>query len=432
MRSLIVAVSFGVVIGIAAVSPSRAGELADSGRAAAFLSHAMRHFNSAEYREALRLFDKLDSSQSDNSLDYYRGVCYYQLGSYASAIACLRKVGRSDSLYALASFYLAETMVAVHDLRAAVASLESSLAADSSYLPARLEYIKTLCAIDSFRKAEQFVNERENDDEALALAQQLVITKNFNDAYPYLAQVVSRDTSNSLGHLLLGEVYYQTQKYAYAARVYLWMLSAFGPTPFVLKRLALCYGNMDGRPNLEKAIAAMSRCLAVSRDTSGNDLEHIGAWYYKLEKYDSTELYFRHAVERDPSDPGARLNMGLTLMKLGRHDDAIKSISLAYSLSKKSMGFSISILKSLGAAELRANKIAAAIKDYRLVLRIHPSDPEAAYGLGVAFDQARDTLDAVYWYKRYMSIKDKSGLNPEFIEYVESRIDSLSAKRNEQ
>lgn len=112
-------------------------------------SSAIAHFNSAEYRDALRLFDELSSSGSDSSLDYYRGVCFYQLGNYAGAIANLRRVGRSDSLFGRASFYLAETMLAVYDLRAAIASFRNSLAADSSYLPARLEYIRVLCAVDS-------------------------------------------------------------------------------------------------------------------------------------------------------------------------------------------------------------------------------------------------------------------------------------------
>lgn len=429
MRSGTVAALFVVITAMAGVSYASGAASADSGRVAALFNRAMREFNTTDYRAALKIFERIDSAEHPNVVKYYKGVCLFQVGDYGSAIYCLSGLNREDTLYALASYYLGGTMLALHNPHGAVTFLENSLDADSSYLPARLEYIRTLCAVDSFEKAEQFANENENEDEALTLAQELVSMKKFADVYPYLALVVSVDSTNTLGRFLLGETYFQTGKYPDAERIYSWIASSFRPSPFVVRRLALCYGNMPGRGSRGKAISLMSRYLAVSRDTSTEDLEHIGAWYYQLATYDSAESYFRQAIKYNFSDPQARLNLGLALMKLGKYNEAIKSMSLAYSLSKSSMKFSLSILTSLGSTELMAKRIPAAIRDFKIVLRIEPNDPEAAYGLGLVYDQARDTLDAVYWYKRFMSIEDKSGLNPDFKAYADSRIDSLSEKK---
>lgn len=331
-------------------------------------------------------------------------------------------------MYVLAAYYLAETMLALDKPEAALRFLVSCLSKDSSYAPARLEYVRALCAVDSFKEAQKFVRRNDNEDEALALAQALVKAKMYEDAYPYLALVVSADSTNALGRLLLGETYFRTGKYSYAEKVYSWVDSSFGASPFVIRRLALCYGNMKGRGSRDKAIVLMSRYLAVSRDTTAEDLEHIGAWYYQLAEYDSAEFYFRLTTKHHPSDPQARLNLGLALLKLGQYNRAVKSISLAYSLSKNSMGFGISILKSLAAAELRDKDYSRSIGNYSLIHEIDPDDAEAVYGLGLAYDQSGSISRALYWYRRFVSMKSRAGLNADFAEYARSRIESLIVK----
>ncbi len=392
-------------------------------------NRAVECLKSGEYRKALTLFNGLNSPDSESAISYYRGICFYQLGDYGDGVVSLRNLNPEDSLYPLASFYMAETMLALHNPQAARKYLENSLAGDSSYAPARLEYIRTLCAIDSFRIAEQFVKGADNEDEVLTLAQGLVEAKKYEEAYPFLALVTARDSTNTLAGLLLGETYFQSQKYAYAEKVYFRMLSAFGASPFVLHRLTLCYGNMDGRENLEKAINLMHRYMAVSRDTTGDDLGRIGTWYYQLADYDSAESYFRLAIANDFSDPQARLNLGLALMRLGKYDDAIKSMSLAYALSKGSMGFSLSILKSLAAAELRAKGYSRAIRNYRLILEIDPADGEAVYGLGLGYDQSGDTAKAVYWYRKFVSMEASPAVNEDFVKYARLRLESLGVRK---
>lgn len=431
MRKSAVVVSSIVVAVIGLASSAMGSVPADSGHAAALFDRAIKDFNSTDYRGALKRFERIEDEKAEDVVTYYKGACLYQIGNYAGAIDCLSSLGRNDTMYVHAAYYLAETMLALDNPHSALRFLVRALSKDSSYAPARLEYVRTLCAVDSFREAEHFVRRTENEDEALALAQALVKAKRYGDAYSYVALVVSTDSTNTLGRLLLGEIYFQTGKYSYAEKVYSMIASSFGASPSVLRRVALCYGNMPGRRNQEKAISMMSRYLAVSCNTAAEDPKHIGAWYYQLAEYDSAENYFRQTIGYDSSDPQARLNLGLALMKLGRYDEAINSMSLAYTLSKNSMGFSISILKSLAAAELRSKEYSRAIRNYSLIHELNPDDCEAVYGLGLAYDQSGKTAEALYWYRKFVSMKSQPGMNADFDEYARSRIDSLKVKRND-
>ncbi|HQT92241.1 MAG TPA: hypothetical protein PL001_09485, partial [Candidatus Kryptobacter bacterium] len=158
-------------------------------------NRAVQCFNSTDYRTALKIFANVDTEGNNSFVRYYLGACSYQIGDYKGAMKYLSAVAVEDSLYPFASFYQAETMIALHNPGAALEFLSRSLCRDSAYAPARLEYIRTLCAVDSFQAAEQFVGRQCREDEALTLSKELVGAKKFDDAYPFLVLVVTRDST---------------------------------------------------------------------------------------------------------------------------------------------------------------------------------------------------------------------------------------------
>ena len=270
---------------------------------------------------------------------------------------------------------------------------------------------------------------RNGEGEALTLCQGLLSAKRYEDAYPFLAGLVARDSTNTLANLMLAETYYETQKYSYAAHTYSSFLETFGQSPFVIRRLSLCYGKMGKKADFETAISLMRRYFTLAKDTSSEDLENLGTWYYNLSKFDSAEVYFRSTVERDSLDAQARLNLGLALLQLGELKDAIDNMKFAYALSKNTLTFSLSVLKGIAAAEMRQNNYDEVIRSYRRVLEIDPEDGEAMYGLGLAYDQSRRFKEAVYWYKEFVAMEHGSGMNDPFEEYAKRRIKEISAEK---
>ena len=271
-------------------------------------------------------------------------------------------------------------------------------------------------------------DEDEEEEEAITLCQGLLSANRYEDAYPFLARLVARDSTNTLANLMLAETYYETQKYSYAAHTYSSFLETFGQSPFVIRRLSLCYGKMGKKADFETAISLMRRYFTLAKDTSSEDLGNIGTWYYNLSKFDSAEVYFQLAVERDASDPQARLNLGLALLQLGELEDAIENMKLAYSLSKNMLAFDLSVLKSIAAAEMRQKNYDEAIRSYGRVLEIDPDDGEAVYGLGLAYDQSNRFKEAVYWYRKFVEMKTASSINEPFTKYARLRLKELSPR----
>lgn len=409
---------------VAEATPGPRSAQADS---AVQFGAAVRYFNSAEYKKALALFDRLTPADSTAGLNYYRGVCLYQLGDYRRGLESLAAVDSADSLYPLASYYGAEIMIAVHNLPEAVRLLETVVARDSTYNPARVELVNALCAEGKYSDAEDFAKGRFDVREVLALCDGLLAARKYHETYPFIAELLAADSSNAAAHLMLAEVCYNTDKFRSASKEYSFVLDNFGASPYVIKRLALCHGKMKGKDNLETAISLMNRYLELSKDTTSDDVGTIGLWYYDMGDYKSAESYFKTAVASDTLDPQARLNLGLALMQLNRPREAIRSMRVAYDLSKSTLSFSLSILKSIAAAEIRVKDYRGAINSYRKVIEMDPEDGEALYGLGLAYDQSHHVKEAVYWYRRFLrsgTLTDKA-----FSRYAKNRLGELASGR---
>lgn len=340
---------------------ARASASTQSDRLAGF-NRAVKYYNSANYRTALKLFLELNRERANPVLSYYTGVCSYELGDYKRALSFLSTLEVKDSLFSFANYYEAETMIALQNPAEAVEYLKISLSKDSTYTLTRIELIKTLCNLNRFDEAEEFARKSNSEVESMTLCQCLLGANKYEDAYRFLAGLITQDSTNALAKIMLAETYYETQKYSLAADEYSSILETSGQSPLLIRKLSLCYGNMGGKQNLEVAVNMMKRYFKLAADSSSEDLENIGTWYFDLSEFGSAELYFRSAVRSDSLNASAHFNLGLTLLKSDKLNEAEEHLSQAYSLSQGSMRFSMSVLKSLAAAELRKKNYGDAIE----------------------------------------------------------------------
>lgn len=410
------------------VSISRAATVSDSTKSdsPARFNQAIKYFNAANYHGAAKIFNELDHGRSYPLLNYYVGVCSYETGNYKNALNFLSTLGPNDSLYAMASYYQAETIIALLNPSAAVDYLKNSLSKDSTFSLAKIELIKTLCNLNRFDDAEDFVKKQNNESDAMTLCQCLLVAMKYQDAYPFLSEWVTRDSTNAMAKIMLAEIYYETQKYSFAANEYSSILETFGQSPPIIRKISLCYGHMSGKANLEIAVNMMKRYFKLAADSSSEDLENIGKWYFDLSKFDLAKIYFQAAVKQDSLNPSAYLDLGLTFLKLEKIKEAEDNLSRAYSLSQNGMLFSISVLKSLAAAELRNKNCADAIRNYKKILGIFPDDAEAVYGLGLAYDQSNQFKEAALWYRKFVVMKGGGETNKSFKEYAVRRLKEIS------
>ena len=95
--------------------------------------------------------------------------------------------------------------------------------------------------------------------------------------------------------------------------------------------------------------------------------------------------YFRQLVERDPSDPRAQLSVGNSLVRLGRHAEAIPHYRELVRLRPRDVRAHLSLADAL----FQQGDVDAALAEYRAASALAPDQPEVQRKLEQALERAR-------------------------------------------
>lgn len=105
----------------------------------------------------------------------------------------------------------------------------------------------------------------------------------------------------------------------------------------------------------EPARVALERALEL-RPKDVKALGLLGQAYYRLSRFDDAASAWQRLVHESPVEPGARVNLGLALLKARRHPEAVKQLEVVLDLApehRKAMGY-------LGLALLESGHLANA------------------------------------------------------------------------
>jgi tetratricopeptide (TPR) repeat protein len=104
----------------------------------------------------------------------------------------------------------------------------------------------------------------------------------------------------------------------------------------------------------------------------------IGDEYLTQNQWASASLYFQHALQANPRNQRARLQLGQALLELGQIDEAVASLSLAYELGRqKGKSAYVSGLLSQAEASHKAGHEEGVLSACERVLEISPDEPKA-------------------------------------------------------
>jgi Flp pilus assembly protein TadD/uncharacterized protein (AIM24 family) len=114
------------------------------------------------------------------------------------------------------------------------------------------------------------------------------------------------------------------------------------------------------RGEAEPARAALERALEL-RPRDVKVLGLLGQAYYRLSRFEDAARAWQRLVHESPVEPGARVNLGLALLKAKRHAEAVKQLEVVLDLApehRKAMGY-------LGLALLESGDPGAALPWFR-------------------------------------------------------------------
>jgi Ca-activated chloride channel family protein len=106
---------------------------------------------------------------------------------------------------------------------------------------------------------------------------------------------------------------------------------------------------------------------------TGNDL-------YRKMKYDEAATYYSKAIKLEPANYSAKFNLGNTLYRQGKEEDAISTLSLI-TVDVRETGMRSKAYYNKGVVLTSQKKLEESIEAYKNALRQQPNDQEARENL---------------------------------------------------
>lgn len=135
-------------------------------------------------------------------------------------------------------------------------------------------------------------------------------------------------------------------------------------------------------------VACVGFGAGVASGQSVRSLVNGGNDLYKNQKFTDAEVNYRKALEKEPSLVQGHFNLGNTLAKQGKTEDAIREYesALGGATQKDTRAYAH---YNIGNSYLGGQKYQDAVKSYVESLKVNPHDAEAKYNLSYALERLR-------------------------------------------
>ncbi len=134
---------------------------------------------------------------------------------------------------------------------------------------------------------------------------------------------------------------------------------------------------------LLSATLLMTPAVSVNAQKAERKSIRKGNKVYKKEQYTEAEIAYLKALEVNPKSQVANYNLGNTLFKQKKAQQALEKYQLAFS-QEKNPKKKAAITHNAANAYMELNDYSNAVGLYRESLRLNPSDDETRYNLAVA------------------------------------------------
>ena len=292
-------------------------------------SEAMRYYQAQDYRTALQIFERMDSSLR---IQEKLGYCAYQLGNYVVAKDIYTDILRSDSLHQNAHVLLATIYDQEFNLPKSIKHYLALTTIDSTnptyfkltakaYRNAHLPRL----ALQYFEQARQL---SPTDINVLVeLADLLMANKAWVKADSLVQNALAIDSANLRVLLAGAHCAYGLKKYSVVTSLLEKTKGKLDLTPFYQKMLGYAYLQSD---SLHKAIHTLSNLL--HEEESEYTYSYLGKAYLLSGSVEEAAFYYQKAVRAGISDHLDQYHSALAKinLELGAWKESIRSYEEAY------------------------------------------------------------------------------------------------------
>jgi len=170
--------------------------------------------------------------------------------------------------------------------------------------------------------------------------------------------------------------------------------------------LAISYLSQN---DFSAAVEQLEKSRAIASDNT--ELDHAYAIYYqKIGDRDKAEVFFKAALEREPTNPRFNNNYGVLLSEMGKYDDAYKSFEIAY-INKEYIQRSSAYENYGDAAQLNLD-YERAIRAYEEALALDPNWFILQVKLAKSHYNNADFTQSYNYFSTYMDNLRRLNLSP--------------------
>ncbi len=201
----------------------------------------------------------------------------------------------------------------------------------------------------------------------------------YEQALPYLQQVLRRTPNNARVLVLVGQIHLQANRMGDAENCFREALKVNEANPEAWSGLGDVY---DSRKNLKDARESYDKALALKPDLLYT-LLNAGQLADKLDEQKRAEDFYRRAFELNPQQAEAANGLGLALAKQGHAGDAKKYFEQAIALKRDYAG----AINNLGVLYIQQGKTNDAVAAFEYGIGVAPQDETLYLNLGRIYAQ---------------------------------------------
>jgi tetratricopeptide (TPR) repeat protein len=147
---------------------------------------------------------------------------------------------------------------------------------------------------------------------------------------------------------------------------------------------------------VDESKGMMEKAMQLNPNYRPYALQTLGVALANSGQFDMAATYFEKALEADDGLGLAAFNLGVSLMSLGRIEEAERAFTRAANLCKEDMG----TLAAVARAYIKMGMYERGISLARDVLRENPANAEALYAVGLGLEAQGKDAEALDYYEK--------------------------------
>ena len=228
----------------------------------------------------------------------------------------------------------------------------------------------------------------------------LLVSKNYSEAIDLFGKVSEATIQPEVSSPKPGVTLYKAEQIDQAAEKF---IDKFKQRPHRTSAGLLALGGaLTSTGNLHQAITAYRKAVQIDPYNKNARMNLAGLLEHTGNPQEAVQHYVK-AITIDPKSVRAHYGLGFALQKSGRMEDAIKLYNRTIEIDPRS----VIAYNLLGRALKESGKPQEAMQQYRKAIEVDPKSADAHHNLGMALANSGNAAEAIKEYRRTIEINPK-------------------------